>query len=563
MKYFLPRTLSCLALSAATAVIAAKPDVRPNFLFIAVDDLKPLLGNLSEEPNNFLSEIFPDPQKRAAIRKLLSPNMDRLASQGIGFRRAYCPAPLCNPSRTATLTGIATHHNGIYLNTEHFRQSDKQFVRDAITLPQNLRQQGYYTAGTGKIFHTSSILTTPDGKIIKDWPDTAYSWDVWINGEVDGADHGRQTVSPWSINDRLFHFGLTSTATSEMDDYKKADLIAQVLEKGSITATDTIVKQDKTIALPPEKPFFLACGIFRPHLPFVIPKEFLDRFNADDIQITREFYDATVADTKDLPPGARNFIERPRDDGEPGVGRFSDMLRQGRQRDPKDGDLKAWREMIRHYLACVSFADHCVGRLLDALDHSPYAQNTVVVLWSDHGWDLGTKFRANKVALWESTTNCVLIIRDPHTPSAVQGKPSYACVSLQDLYRTICIRAGITIPDYVAGRDINPLILNPETPWDEIPITTQGARNHALRSEDYRYIRYADERGNEELYDERADPREHINRQSDPTLESVRATMMRQLDQRLMAGPFPYAPGNVKIQLNKDEHVSAPSDSNH
>jgi arylsulfatase A-like enzyme len=346
--------------------------------------------------------------------------------------------------------------------------------------------------------------------------------------------------SPWSLNDRLFRFGVTSTPTEQMDDFQKADLIATVLERGTATAK---LKTPVTITLPSDRPFFLACGIFRPHLPFIVPQSYVDLFNPNDIAVTRAFYNATVEDVRDLPPGALEFTERPRDDGEPGKGRFSDMLRQGKKRDPQDGDLKAWREMIRHYLASVAFADHCVGRILDALEHSRYRDDTVVVLWSDHGWDLGTKFRAAKEALWESTTNCVLEIRDPATPAAVRGTPSYACVTLQDLYRTICARAGIPVPRYVAGRDIGALVKNPTLPWDEVPITTEEAKNHALRDRNYRYIRYADQVDNAELYDEQADPREHTNRIAAPELAAVRRRFNEALDRQISSGPFPYDTG--------------------
>ena len=540
-------------LSAASAFAQARA---PNFLFIAIDDLKPILGHLSEEPNSFLSEIYPDPAKRATIRKVISPHMDRLAAQGVGFRHAYCPAPLCNPSRTATMTGIATHHSGVTANAEQFRQSPKPFLREAITLPQNLRRQGYYTAGTGKIFHTGSVQLDAEGKIVKDWPDQAHSWDVWVNGAGDGADRGRNTISPWSLPGDLFRFGVTTTATKSMDDYVKVDLIARVLEQGRVTVNDTKMKQEKTISLPADRPWFLACGIFRPHLPFIVPQEFLDLFNADDIAITRAYYNANVADTRDLSPGGLKFTEQPRDDGEPGKGRFSDMLRQGKARE-KDGDLKAWREMILHYLAAVAFADRCVGRLLEALDRSAYQANTVVVLWSDHGWDLGVKFRAGKVALWESTTNCVLIIRDPQTPAALRGTPSYARVGLQDLYPTLTARAGLAKPTYVAGRDLSPLLQNPSPPWDEVPITTQGARNHALRDANFRYIRYADDPANAELYDQQADPREYTNRIADPALKSVRSALNNQLDQRIQAGPFPYDLGKAGGAAAEDEDAPA------
>lgn len=539
-------TLRTLAFVIGAHALAQAAD-QPNFLFIAVDDLKPLLGHLSEEPNSFLSEIYPDPVVRARIARTLSPNMDKLAAQGVDFRRAYCPAPLCCPSRTSTLTGIATHHTGIYDNDKNFRASDKPFVRDAITLPEDLRTHGYYTAGTGKIFHHGFSQVGANGQPV-DWPDAAHSWSAWIERGADGADSGRFTPSPWSLNDRLFRFGTTTTAADAMDDYQKADLIGRVLETGSATAA----KSPVSITLPADRPFFLACGIFRPHLPFIVPPEYLELFKSEDIQITRAFYNATVDDLRDLPPGAFQFIERPRDDGEPGKGRFSDMLRAGKARDPQEGDLKAWREMIRHYLASVAFADHCVGRLLDALDRSRYRDNTVVILWSDHGWDLGTKFRAAKEALWESTTNCVLTIRDPATPKKFRGTPSYACVTLQDLYRTVGNRASVAVPEYVAGRDIGPLLKDPAQPWDEVPITTEEARNHALRDANYRYIRYADQPDNAELYDEKADPREHTNRLSAPELRTVRERFDAKLQQTISAGPFPYDTGKSAPVEKKD-----------
>jgi arylsulfatase A-like enzyme len=469
---------------------------------------------------------------------VLSPNMDRLASEGVGFRRAYCPAPLCNPSRTTLLTGIVTRQNGTYTNAGHFRNSPKSFVREAVTLPQRLREAGYYTAGTGKIFHFSNAQRGPRDATMTDWPDIAHSWDQWINGEGDGMDHGSITLSPWSIVDPLFEFGSTTTATGSMDDYQKADLIGRVLETGEVSVMDG--GASKTIKVGTKAPFFLACGIFRPHLPFIVPPEFVARFRLEDIQITREYYRETVADTKDLPAAGFDYTERPRDDGEPGVGRFSDMLRQGRKRDATTGDLTAWRDMIRHYLAAVAFADHCVGRLLAALDHSPYRDNTIVVLWSDHGWDLGTKFRAGKVALWESTTNCVLIIRDPRTPVASRGTPCYAYVSLQDLYPTLCARLGVSPPAYVAGRDISPLLRSPNEKWPAFALTTQGARSHAIRNAGYRYIRYEDDAQSAELYDERADPREHNNVFANPALAETRRQLNETLEAELKKGPFPY-----------------------
>ncbi len=518
---------------------------KPNVLFIAIDDLKPILGFLSEEPGNFLQMLYPDPAVRAKIREVLSPNLDKLAAQSLTFRRAYCPSPLCNPSRTALLTGIRTSQSTIYSNDASFRKSTLPYVANAITLPQNFRRQGYYVAGTGKIFHTGSVQTDKAGGVITDWPDQAHSWDTWINATEDDGTKGHAQISPWSLPDGLFSFGSKACQTEDMNDWQKADLIARALEQGSLPVRDTKMNEDKSINLEQGKPFFLACGIFRPHLPWIVPQQYLDLFKAEDIKITREFYNAVVADTKDLSPTGLAWTEHPRDDGDPGKGRFSDMLRQGLKRQPVDGDLIAWRESIRHYLASVAFADRCAGRLLDALNQSRYRDNTLIVLWSDHGWELGTKFRMGKDSLWEESANCVLIIRDPLTPAALQGTPCYQPVSLQDLYPTLSKRAGLEVPAKVDGRDIANLLINPTLALNDKILTTRGARNHALRDAQYRYIRYNDNPADAELYDQDKDPNDFINLRTDKKYAAVVAAFEKTLATQLTAGPFPYDDGRA------------------
>jgi len=520
---------------------ATAGEPRPNFLFIAVDDLKPIIGAYSEEPGNFLQTLYPDPAKRAAIRKVLTPNLDRLAGEGVSFRLASCPSALCNPCRSSVLTGIRNHLTGIHDNSENFRQSAKPFVREAITLPQNLKQNGYYTAGTGKIFHHAAAAYGADGQITSDWPDVQHSWNVWING-AEGADPGRTILSPWSLPGGLFSFGANDGKTEAMDDYCKADLIARVLEKGAVTATDRKRQAAQTIDISGNQPFFLACGIFRPHLPWVAPQDVVDLFNPDDIQITREFYKAVADDLKDLPAGALKFTERPRDDGEPGNGRFSQLLRHGKTLDAQDGDLKAWREAVRHYLAAAAFADRCVGRLMQGLEKSAYKDNTVVVLWSDHGWMLGTKFRMHKAALWEEAANCVLIVKDPRQAGAQRGVACYRTVNLIDLYRTIDALAGAPTPSYVAGRDFSRLLAEPQAPWGSAALTTQGAGNHTVRTEQFRYMRYGEDPNDAELYDHGADPFEITNRINNVGLRPIRAQLNEFMDRILTEGPFPYQP---------------------
>ncbi|MFC1764731.1 sulfatase-like hydrolase/transferase [Planctomycetota bacterium] len=514
---------------------AAQPK-KPNFLFIAIDDLKPILGHMSEEPGNFLQILYPHAEKRAAIRATLTPNIDRLAREGMCFYRTYCPEALCNPSRTALLTGIQPHRSGIHGNKEFFRQSKLDFVRNAVTLPQNLKQHGYYTAGLGKIFHTSSAQFNNAGEIAKDIPDQMNSWDVWING-LEQPDKGPFTRSPWSLPSGLFSFGSESGKTEAMSDYVQADAIARVFESNSVSLRDTRTKTDKIIHLSPDQPFFLACGIFRPHLPWNAPQELLDLYDANDIHLTRPEYEAVLADIQDLAPGGQRFTTRLDEDGQPTSGRFLQMLKQGRHRNPNNGDMIAWRESVRHYLASITLADRCVGRLLEALDRSPYRDKTIVVLWSDHGWMLGTKHRMHKAALWDEAANCVMIFKDPRKKTDAKANNCRRPVNLMDMYRTIAALADVPVPSYVAGQDITPLLSNPRISWPLPSLTTQGNGNHALSTQRYRYLRYQEDPNNAELYDSEQDPFERTNRIDNPVLQDTRKRLDQRLNSQLIAAP--------------------------
>ena len=489
-------TLAC----ALSASICARAAPQPNFLFIAIDDLNTAVGYLSEEPGNLLQTLFPDPEKRAEIAGKLTPNLDRLAARSRIFTRSYCQSPLYGPSRTALLTGIPTHQSGYYGHRINFR--DHAGLESVTTLPQLLREHGYYTAGIGKIFHKPRFEMV-DGRRI-DWTDRDRSWDAFAQRNHGVQRHPDDVPPRYSLPwDTYIHYGRTHTRKEDTNDYQNVSVIADLLMDGkaSIKGLDGRVERYR---LPDDKPFFLAAGIFQPHLPWKTPHEFFDRIPIGELHIDRELMDFWQSDLDDVPQAGREWTFL----GSTKGNEFGRFLSRAVEMDGEGADLQTLREMVQAYLACVAFADFCVGRLLDALDNSPHADNTVVILWSDHGYHLGEKARMGKTALWEEADHCILLISDPLL-DADDGRKTAAPVSLQDLYPTVISRAGLDLPGHVAGRDLTPILKDPQSWPDGTVLCTWLEGNHAVRDDRYCYIRYRD--GSEELYDDREDPDQHRN----------------------------------------------------
>ncbi len=471
------------------------PDDRPpNILFIAIDDLKPILGSMAEDPGNFLNRIYPDPGTRNAIKEILTPNIDRLGSQGINFHRAYCPSSVCRPSRTALLTGYRPHVSGVTSNSDgYFRLPDKpQFLREVVTLPQYFKEHGYVTYGTGKLFHTGG----------DDEADPELSWTTWFNKAPAPEDIGKRSRNEWAPpRDRhaKMIFGTDSGPVEGQPDYGNADLIARLLTEGQVNVGN------RSARISPDQPFFLGCGIFRPHLPHFAPQELVDLFDIDDIQVNRETLDTFFNDMDDV----EGWRPKSRFDGP--LGDVLEWgLELGKKRGLEEGDIRAYKEALRHYLACSALADRCVERLLDALAESPYADNTIVVLWSDHGWYLGEKYLFLKTRIWDEASNCVLVIHDPRPGREAAGSPCYIPVNLQDLYPTLASLAGLKRPDHVAGVDISPLLKDPATEWPVPALTTWGD-GEAIRFGEWAYLRYGQDPNRVELYNVREDPDEMTN----------------------------------------------------
>lgn len=460
-------TLIALLALVATAVPAAETVRRPNVLLIAFDDLSDWIQPL-------------DPSSPIAM-----PNLDRLARRGVLFRRAYCAAPQCNPSRTALLSGLRPTTSGVYLNASDWKKA----LPGAVMLPRYFRDHGYTAAGAGKIYHHVE-RHFHDEASFEDW--LPFATDRLPTAKLNrltralAADGQSEGLAP------TFDWGLSPTAEDEMLDTRSAGYAAEVLARKHA------------------KPFFLAVGLWRPHLPYFAPQRFLDRYPA----ATMPLPPVQADDLADVPAGAHALM-RP----------WTRMFR-GIQQAP-DPQLK-WREAVAAYAAGAAFADEQLGRILDALDRSPHRDNTVIVALSDHGYHLGEKDYWTKFVLWEKATRVPLIIVAPGTARA--GTSSEQPVSLVDLYPTLLELCALPARADLDGLSLVPQLRDPAAPRLRPALMTEQRGNHAVRTARYRYIRYAD--GGEELYDHATDPHEWTNLAGDPRFRETLASHRRWLPER-------------------------------
>jgi len=449
--------IGCLTAAALTATgrrSTAAPTPRRNLLFIAIDDLNDWIGCLNGHPG------------------VITPNLDRLARRGTLFTSAHCAAPVCNPSRTALMYGKRPSTSGVYTNAQPHRRSS--VLENAATLPMHFMENGYRAVGGGKIFHEA-------------YPDPR-SWHDYFPAQSRTKPPDPQPErKPLNgiPNAANFDWGGIPNSEKEMGDYKVVDWASAELSKSQ------------------DKPFFLACGIWKPHLPWYIPQKYIDMYPLDKITLPQVKDD----DLDDIPPiGRQMAITNSRD----------------HERVKK---YKQWESGVRSYLAAITFADAQVGRVLDALDAGPHAKNTNIVLWSDHGWHLGEKLHWRKFSLWERSTRNVLMISAPGL-----GKAGTRCdrtVSLLDVYPTLTEMFALPRREGLDGRSLMPLLKNPSARWDHPAITTYLRGNHAVRDAHWRYIRYND--GTEELYDRDQDPNEWTNIAAHPTAQKAKQRLARYL----------------------------------
>lgn len=425
---------------------SASAPSKPNVLFIAIDDLNDWTGFLGGHP------------------QAKTPNLDALAKQGMIFTRAYCTAPACNPSRTSLLCGVLPSSSGVYHNDNPWRPQ----LSDTITVFQHFMAHGYKVYGGGKLFH--NVFNDPQ------------SWEVYWNRPSDPVPPNRPVNG--IPNAAHFDWGPLDVDDAAMGDTKLSDWAIEFLNQ----------KHDR--------PFFLAVGYIRPHLPWYVPRPYFDDFPLANIVLPQVKED----DLDDVPPLGKKMANP--------QGDHARVLA-----------THNWEKAVQGYLASIEFVDRQVGRLLDAFQKSPYANNTIVVVWGDHGWHLGEKLHWRKFTLWEEATRVPLIICVPGMTQP--GSQCPRTVSLLDLYPTLCELCDLPIPEHVEGKSIVRLLKQPDAPWDRPVITTHGYMNHAVRSERWRYIRYSD--GTEELYDHEKDPMEWTNLANDPAYAEVKAELAQWL----------------------------------
>lgn len=437
-------------------------EAKPNVLFIAVDDLNDWVGKLGGHP-----------QAR-------TPNMDLLSSRGLLFTKAYCSAPSCNASRSSVLMGMRPSTTGIYINSHDWRQAS--ILKNAVTLPRHFKNSGYLTMGAGKLFHAHTFF---DKKNLEGYSDPD-AWDAYFPSKTQQMP---EEVVPetWPVNSsKKFYRGHFDWASLQISNLDMAD--AKVVDWAS-----------KQLAKTHKKPLFLSVGIYRPHVPWYVPKKYFDRFPINEIQLPKHLSN----DLGDIPVAGKAMAKR----------HWHKWINENNQ----------WEKAVQAYLASLAFADDMVGNLIKALDKGPLSKNTIIILWGDHGYHLGEKESWEKFALWEDTTHVPLIIVDPRRTKS--GTQCESPVSLLDLYPTLIELCGLRLPPQkLEGRSLVNSLIRPMEKTGRVVITTQGRGNHAVRSSRYRYIRYAD--GSEELYDHKTDSHEWNNLSLDPGLVKVKSELM-------------------------------------
>ncbi|MFW5692928.1 MAG: sulfatase [Thermoguttaceae bacterium] len=414
-----------------------------------------------DDMNDWISLLDPE-------GPIQTPNLERLARRGTLFTRAYCVSAACNPSRAATLTGLRPSTTGVYGNASDWRRA----VPDRKTIMQRFMDAGYSVRGAGKIFHHQHEGAFHDDASFHDFrpmPPQQYPAE-----KLNGAPEYGSRNTDW---------GAWPAKVEETIDHKTVEYTVEALRNP-----------------PADKPLFLACGIYKPHSPFFAPAQYHAPY--EQIGLPTRNPD----DWADLPEGARTLL-RPKQ-------WFWRGMTALERRKPG-----SYHDFIRAYAACAAFADAMLGRVLDALDESPLHDNTIVVLWSDHGFHLGEKDHIEKFALWEKTNHIPFIVAAPGVTNP--GSRCDAPVDMSVLYPTLLELAGLPADPKSDGKSVVPLLKDPAASWHEPALMTYQRGNHAVRSERWRYIRYAD--GTEELYDHENDPHEWVNLASQPEHAAVLA----------------------------------------
>ncbi|VGO13594.1 Choline-sulfatase [Pontiella desulfatans] len=385
-----------------------------------------------------------------------TPNMDRLAARGVLFNNAHCQSPVCNPSRASMMTSLYPSTSGIYFLKPGIEGSP--VAMENTLLPVRFQDEGYYVTGAGKLFHGNDQNE-------KHQPNWAGSFGGF-------GPYPQKKISPFP-GMKVWDWGVFPEQDDLMPDYKIAAWGAEQLAKSH------------------DKPLFLATGFYTPHVPQFAPQKWFDLYPMETLQLPK----VAERDLEDISEYGIN-ITRLRHSGP--------NMKWTEKNDQ-------WKPLVQSYLACVSFVDHQVGKLLDALENSPCKENAYIVLYTDHGFHLGEKERFAKRSLWEDGTRTPMIIAGPGiAEGAVCSKPA----QLLDIYPTLLELTGLKADSKLEGNSLVPLLKNPQADWPHMARTSFGPGNYSIVSENYRYIHYND--GSEEFYDHKKDTHEWNNLANNP-----------------------------------------------
>lgn len=488
----LQKFIAGLLLIASAAVAVAASD-KPNVLFIAFDDLRPDLGCYG-------SKI------------VKSPNMDKLASQGLLFNRAYCQYPVCNPSRASLLTGVRPETLDIF----DLETSVRMKHPDVVTLPQHFREHGYETVSIGKIFHVSQ--GNPGDPL------------AWSDGLYSGGNRAKQqplevttsTRRGLSANPVVTPRPAPGPKNPRGPSWESPDVADDELPDGK--EADTAIGKLREMK---DKPFFLAVGFHKPHLPFIAPKKYWDMYEGTSIPL---------AGFQSVPQGAPAYASN--NSGE--LRQYQGVNKEG----PIPEDLQY--NMLRGYYACVTYVDAQLGRVVDELDRLGLRDNTVIIVWGDHGYQLGEHGTWCKATAWENPARVPMMLSVPEKLASqnARGKRTDALVEFVDIFPTLSELCGLPLPEQLEGTSMVPLLESPDREWKSAAFTTQarsvpgeGRRlARAMRTDRYRFVAWsgggADEQPVYELYDMVKDPEEMVNIAN----EGENAELVKELAARLAKG---------------------------
>ena len=421
-----------------------------NVLFLSIDDLNTWIGCLKNYSN------------------AKTPNLDKLAASGVLFSNAQCQAPLCGPSRASIMTGLRPSTTGIYgMTPDDEIRSNNPATKDIVFLSEYFKQNGYHTMGIGKLFHSYAPkgLFDDEGGRVKGFgpfPEKRFVWDGFGTAKSKPKKYGR-TNTDW---------GAFPETDSLMPDHQSVNWVIERLNRSY------------------DKPFFMGLGFLRPHVPLYVSQKWFDLHPLESIEVPPYLPE----DLNDIPDAGLAINDLP--------------MMPSTEWAIKSGE---WKKIIQAYLACVSFVDYELGRVMDALEHSKYADNTVIVLWSDHGYRLGEKNTFAKHGLWETATNAPLMFAGPNVP---KGKIIDDPVEMLSIYPTLIELTGLPVYPKNEGISLVSTMNEKQNETEAFALTTYGMNNHAVRTNDYRYIQYED--GTEEFYNRKADPNEWKNEAENP-----------------------------------------------